>query len=481
MKLFNTMKLLALAACTLVSTGLMAHSQTSHKDSRDRDFDAVQRFVNSKRTISLEEKDSNLSIAGDIRVNWMHITESVAKHKMRNVDNGARESELINDADPSVGVSSVSSDGTEYKPNEFEIEFNLYVDYICDRAWGVAWLQFENDAGIDENIHPRRSDDVNGMFGSGNCDGLCLKKAYIGYNICADGCQRFDIEIGRRPLYTIFESRVQFNSRFDGILLKYSRPVESWGDFYWNFGGFVVDQRSQHFAYATELGLLNICDCGLSLRYSFIDWLSALDNGYTRARGESGNIKKPYGVRFRVSQISGSYTFQPECLCMPVKVYAAYLHNHDATAFSAGSGLTAVSTNGRKLNDAWYAGAIIGKVCHECDWSFEVNFQKVEAQALPDADVSGIGSERNILGETFTANGRGYTNYMGWFAEGLYALTDNLTLNARFEYSQEADKDVTANGLPATVTQGNDVEQPAVGDRAKHKYTMFRLQAIYAF
>lgn len=470
MKLFNTMKLLALAACTLASTSLVAFGQTSHRDSRDRDFDAVQRFVNSKRTISLEEKDSNLSIAGDIRTSWMHITEKVAKHKMRNADNGAREVEIIDNADPEIRVSGNADDGVPYQNNEFEIEFNLYVDYVCDRSWGVAWLQFENDAGIDENIHPRRSDDPQGLYGSGNCDGLCLKKAYIGYNVCADGCQRFDIEIGRRPLYTIFESRVQFNSRFDGILLKYSRPVESWGDFYWNFGGFVVDQRAQHFAYVTELGLLNICDCGLSIRYSFIDWLSGLKNGYTRAKGIDGNTKKPNGTRFRVSQISGSYTFQPECLCMPLKVYAAYLHNHDAAVIEGD-----VNTDGRKLNDAWYAGAIIGKVCHECDWSFEVNFQKVEAQAMPDADVSGIGSERNILRETLTGNGRGYTNYMGWFAEGLYAITDNLTLNARFEYSQEADKDVVAT------YDGWEIATPDSDDSSKHKYTMFKLQAIYAF
>jgi len=479
MKLFNMMKLLALAACTLVSSGLMAHD-SFHKGTRERDFDAVQRFVNSKRTISLEEKDSNLSIAGDIRVDWTHTNESVAKQKLRNADDGARE---VEDDDLFGGtyvvVSDVASDGVEYKNNEFDIEFNLYIDYICDRSWGVVWLQFHDDAGIDNNIHRYRSQDVNGLYGSGNCDGLCLKKAYIGYNICADGCQRIDIEIGRRPLYTIFDSRVQFNSRFDGILLKYSRPVENWGDFYWNIGGFVVDDRSQHYAYATELGLVNICDCGLSVKYSFIDWLSGLDNSYNRARGMSGNIKKPYGTRFRISQISGSYTFQPECLCMPLKVYAAYLHNHDATAFSSGTGPTAVSTNGRKLNDAWYAGAIIGKVCHECDWSFEVNFQKVEAQALPDEDVSGIGFKRNVLLETFTAEGRGFTNYMGWFAEGLYAVTDNLTVNARFEYSQEADKDVVAVAFPTGTD--SDFVQPSVSDRAKHKYTMLRVQAIYAF
>ena len=47
-------------------------------------------------------------------------------------------------------------------------------------------------------------------------------KAYMGYNICASGCTRIDVELGRRPLWTVFDSRIQFGSRFDGLLLRYS-------------------------------------------------------------------------------------------------------------------------------------------------------------------------------------------------------------------------------------------------------------------
>src|SRR5262245_46536776 len=43
----------------------------------ERDFEAVTEYVNSKRTIEIEEKACNLAISGDVRFEWSYITEKV--------------------------------------------------------------------------------------------------------------------------------------------------------------------------------------------------------------------------------------------------------------------------------------------------------------------------------------------------------------------------------------------------------------------
>lgn len=417
----------------------------------NRDFEAVQEYVNSKRTIPLEEKDCNLTIAGDIRFAWDHITEKVNGVRLRgHVPNAAARQ------NPVTGViTDVGGPGIPFSTSEFDVELNLYFDYKCDRAWGVAWIQYDNAAGIGYNGRPC-SIDPQGLKGSGCCDGLCLRKAYMGYNIYADGCSRFDVEIGRRPMYTLFDSRIQFQSRFDGVVLKYYQNLDCWGDFYVYLGGFVVDERVSHFAYITEAGFLNIYECGIDFRYSFIDWQSALSKDRNRCQ-----FHNPRGAEFKISQFMLSYRFNPEFICMPAKLYGAFLWNHAARDLVP-SGLTGTGSPS-KANLGFYVGAIIGEVCGEGDWAFDFNYQYVEAQAIPGRDCSGIGrGGNNLLNDSlYQVSGvqRDYTNYKGWWFSGLYALTDNLTLDATLEFSKEIQKKY---GGP-------------------HNYSKFQLEAIFAF
>ena len=419
---------------------------------RTRDFEAVQEYVNSKRTIPLEEKACNLAISGDIRFEWAHLTESVACQKLRGQSGIGRQNCTFTQTGTSnAGINCLPQiiDGVPFGNNEFDVEFNLYFDYVCDRSWGVAWLQFNNDAGTERHFRTC-CDDPQGLFGSGCCDGLCLKKAYFGYNLFADGCSRLDVEIGRRPLYNVFDSRVQFNSRFDGILVRYGRGLDCWGDFYWNLGAFVVDERSDYYAYVTEAGLLNIYDSGLDFKYSYIDWLSLLSHKKNRCF-----FPNPQGSKYRISQFTLEYEINPEYLCMPAKFYGAYLINTAASKHPNFTDLCGtVHPIEHRNNQAWYVGFIVGEVCREGDWSIDVNYQYVEAFAIPQVDVSGIGSKNNTLGLPL-----GFTNYQGARIEGLYALTDNLTLDSWFEYSQQ-------------------IKRVFYG---KHKYTAFVLQGIYAF
>lgn len=458
MKFLRNLLPIAVVALGFASSAAYAdcdfqNRESFHNANRQRDFEAVQEFVNSKRTISLGEKDCNLSISGDIRFDWAHLNEKVNCHRLRkgNRNGTARQLEdgfIYDAADPAY--ADLEGRGAPFSNNAFNAEFNLYFDYICDRAWGVAWLQFLDAGGIEHGFK-NCDTDPQGLFGSGCCDNLCLRKAYLGYNICADGCSRFDIELGRRPLYSVFDSRMQFQSRFDGILLKYNRGIECWGDFYWYLGGFVVDERVDHYAYVTELGLLNIYDCGFDFRYSFIDWKSLQGHKINRCF-----TNRPLGADYRINQFTLAYNFNPEYLCVPSKIYGAFLWNSASPRLNH----TQRTDSRNKENIAWYVGFIIGEVCHEGDWSFDMNYQVCELFAIPEQDFGGIGSfGGNLLADTPSANLRGFNNYKGWRFEGLYALTDNLSIDAILEFSKQ-DKKFFAG---------------------KHSYSKFELQAIYAF
>jgi hypothetical protein len=195
---------------------------------------------------------------------------------------------------------------------------------------------------------------------------------------------------------------------------------------------------------------------GVDLKYSFIDW---------KRRGKNRAFKhNPRGAQFQNSQFTLAYHVQEEwCYGEPLKLYGAFLVNHAAKKhhFEEGKSIT------QKKNLAFYVGFLYGEVCHAGDWSLDVTYEWVQAQAIPDPDNAGIG-RGNVLGETFTQQGtgtgsaayaRGNANYKGWRFEGLYAVTDNLSLDALFQFSR--------------------AESKRYGGYLN--YNKFKLQAIYAF
>ena len=48
-------------------------------------------------------------------------------------------------------------------------------------------------------------------------------------------------------------------------------------------------------------------------------------------------------------------------------------------------------TNGKRANAGGYAGFTLGELKKKNDWSLDINYQVVQAQAVPDYDSSGIG------------------------------------------------------------------------------------------
>jgi len=246
----------------------------------ERDWEALREFVNTKRTIDVKEKGKNLKISGDIRTEYRHLNENLNNRRLRGQGcntlgkPGARPDDIAQFIQSFIETPALIEEYGAPLPisrNDFDFEFNLYFDYTGERAWGIAQLSFDNNGGVDSEEN-QPSVDPEGWFGSGRCNDVCLKKAYFGYNLFCSDATRLDVEVGRRKLYHVFDSKVQFLSRFDGILFKYKTDLECVAELYGHLAGFVVDERVNQFAWATEWGLKNIYDSGFDLKYSFIDW-----------------------------------------------------------------------------------------------------------------------------------------------------------------------------------------------------------------
>ncbi|MFI0435124.1 MAG: hypothetical protein ACH350_05290 [Parachlamydiaceae bacterium] len=461
---------------------------------RSRDDQPVREFVESKENIDVKDKSKNLEISGDVRFEWRNIQEKgIALYHdessgyqdgygLQDIPEGKKFKETYRYL---RGGDHVDSRGIPLSVNDFDVEFNLKIKYTFKDAWAKAHLQFDNPCGIrgrndcfgefavfnkngSEVLERIPRDNRFGVKGSGEGIAVNLKRAYIGYNIYADGAHRLDIEVGRQKLDDIFDSEVQFSGRFDGILLRFASSVEEVFDWYITAGGFVVDERVNQFAYVTEIGFLDIYETGIDLKYNFIDWQK---HGNNRCF-----INNPIGTNFKNSQISLVYTFS-QCFLgheIPIELYTGFLVNHAAKK--------TVFTHRKKKNLAWYAGVYVGNVDKKGDWSFDIEYVAVQAQAVSEFDVGSIG-RGNILDEDMVAildekfrhqdsssglpsSGiigyfprRGNANFVGVKCEFLYAITDNLSIDLSAQFSREEDRHIGG----------------------RHRYRDFEIEAIYAF
>ena len=138
-----------------------------------------------------------------------------------------------------------------------------------------------------------------------------------------------------------------------------------------------------------------------------------------------------------------------------MKFYGAYLINHAARAI--------VLTGNRKKRNGWYAGIY----CKREKVSVDVNYQVVEAQAIPDFDVSGIGTgnpRANLFygpaRDDFTGapvvvtqlNANGNVNYKGWSAQLLYLLTKHISLQLEGKWSRNEDRSIGPNRSFRTIS-----------------------------
>lgn len=514
MKSFKYLLSLFLAGFCINTAYAQFGQETSFdRQLNSRDDQPLREFVESKENIDVQNKSKNLDISGDVRFEWRSIQEKgIAYYKNSYYSSSASTGsapahDVVNpskeaSSEPAYstyrhlrGGNYVDSKGLPVSTNDFDVEFNLKIKYTYKDAWAKAHLQFDNPAGVrGQNdcvgalpVFNKNGEKVVGelpsnrswaLKGSGEGVFFTLKRAFIGYNILADGQNRLDIEIGRQKLDDIFDSEIEFTSRFDGVLLRFARSEEDLFDWYVTAGGFVIDERSNHFGYAFEIGFLDIVDTGLDLRYNFIDWQK-------HGRNRCG-IRNPLGAEFQNSQVTLTYTISQEIFCkeIPFEFYGGFLVNHAAKKIRA--------TNWKKKNLGWYAGLYIGNVDKKGDWSLDLEYVAVQAQAVPEYDVGSIG-RGNILNEALldyfdeskfyisdsscghyynsdssgsSSSGvigyfprRGNTNFVGGRIEFLYAITDNFSIDMTYEMSV--------------------AEDSKIGGR--HRYSDFELEAVYAF
>ncbi len=387
--------------------------EATNKTEQD-EMDALRRWVRDKRLITLKELGGSLSLSGEVRTEFQMAAEK--KDGIRQRGHNA--------------ATNIPSRG-------FDSEVNLMLDYRTDRTWAAIKLEFDNNMGID----------------SGTTNRISLEKAYLGGRAISTDTFTWDIELGRRFLFNVFDSKIEFGSLFDGLLFRFSKAAESLGDFYANLATLIVDERKDHFAYLTELGFLHILNTGLLLKLSYVNWEKSFSNSLQNL---------PF--RFRISQVLLGYQFHCSFLEKKlVKLYAAALYNDAARKLAI--------TNFQRQNWACYAGAAVGQVRKKGDWAAEFNYQVVQAQSIPTFDVSGIGRgnaakvgfyTQNLDGTGAASNRQnavGRTNYHGWSLELLYAFTNNLTLLESFVMSWTLDKSIGPN----------------------LKYRQFETEIIYAF
>ena len=442
--------LCAVLPCTTHLAAQSADVQFDDKmDPDSKDMDALRRWLRDKRFITMKEIGGDLSLSGEVRTEFQAINER---------SNGIQQ-----------------RDNPDLSPNfpaarpmyAWDVEVNLMLDYRTDRTWSAIKIEFDNDMGIR----------------SGTTNKIRLEKAYLGGRILAGDTMIIDAEIGRRNLYNVFDSKVQFASLFDGVLFRFNKAFEAVGDFYFNGGSFLVDDITNHYGWVAEMGALGIGNTGMNVKYSVIDWYrpgGEYESGNTAYEAALTNQR----YRFMISQLLAYYQFYPQWIGKKViKTYAGALLNHlaigskivDRTVKIGGVSEVVpteiIPTGGKKANWAWYAGVSIGIVKKQGDWAIDANYQWVEAQAYPDFDNLGIGRgnaagvglyTENINGSgggTTQKNAVGNTNFKGFEIEGLYAITNNLTVQQTFRYSNTLDLSIGPN----------------------EKYRQYEMEFIYAF
>lgn len=409
------------------ASGFLGEGDFGPEDEDYIDPHVLRDFIESKGLIECRKKSGLLTLAGDVRARWLRAGEVYGGKKKR-------------------------GQGTKTANDLYKSEVNLFWDYVAPRSWVSTKLRWVNFDGKD----------------GGSSTKVSIDRAFIGYDVHKEGKQDFYIEVGRSNLGYIYDSRLQFSSIFDGIHLYYTNCWPTIGEFIIHGGPFIVDSFTNHYAWIMETGIIGWRGTGLGFKYSIIDWhrrAPTLDYGNIKDTDEkkgSGNktVRDNPRYKFIVSQMLFGYERKIDFIhCKTLYVYGAVLANHDARRTP--------TSDWKKLNGAWYAGFTLGKLCKACDWSIDINYQSVQMQAVPEFDLAGIGhgnAEDGLYSDAILTGlpaslAIGFTNYKGWSVNGLYAMTDNLSLRAQAQYTKPRNK--------------------SIGE--SFRYKAFEMSVIYAF
>lgn len=369
----------------------------------------------------LDDKPTDPAITAQVRAKWNNQYKRNHGHQTRGVH------AVVPVSVPTAATSTVEGTSMNASANRYATEIDLFIDYETKWNWIEGKLQFKNDMGIE----------------SGTDNKLSLQKAWIGYDFFDNCWGDLDGEIGRKPMSEIFDSRLLFDSTFDGALITWRQKWEQTGEFYIHGGPNLVDARTTQFAAVVEAGWEEAFATGAYSKLSLSWW---------RHRGaDRYNVYNSPKYRYILPQLLIGYDLPKKFLGMPIVVYAAGIYNCAAEAN--------VSSAGKKRAAAYYAAIQFGKLKKCGDIFFDVCFQSVGAQAIPNFDNSGIGrgnstswGDAAVIADptdprNFTPNSavlvipadqvQGNANYNGVVIRFYYNITDELTFRAKAETSRQ--------------------------------------------
>lgn len=372
----------------------------------------------------LKEKPHDPAITAQIKAKWKNQYKRTYGHMTRG--NHAVVPETV----PTAAVPTVEGTHMVAGANRYTTEMNLFVDYETEWNWTEAKLQFKNDMGIE----------------SGTDNKISLQKAWIGYDFFDNCWGDLDGEIGRKPTSEIFDSRLLFDSTFDGLLVTWRHKWEKTGRFLFHGGPDLVDARTTQFAFIGEFVWEEALATGAYGKLSLSWW---------RHRGaDRHNVYNSPKYRYIIPQLLLGYDIPKEYCGIPIVIYAAGLYNCAAEAN--------VSSNFQRQPFGWYAAIQFGKLKKCGDFFFDVCYQDVGAQTVPDFDNSGIGrgnatswGDKPVIAAPFdpanytvpanvltipASQVQGNSNYRGIEIRFYYNITDELTFRATADVSRQRNR-----------------------------------------
>ena len=402
----------------LLACGVTGEASTlvNSMDSRLWSIEDLDAYLNSRGFVETRKRDGVLRLAGDVRARWIYAKEDLEQKQAL--------------AKPTLPI------------NRYRSEFNLYVDYTADNSWMTSKMNWVTIAG-----------------GESSAAGLDINRAFLGYRFYKNPETQAEVfaEIGRSGLGDIFDSDVQFSSNFDGIHLYAARRIsESLPYTLIVHGGpFVVNMAEKEYAWVVET-VLNKLPGNFVVKTSVIDWntLTAKTNDpadASTAPQPKPNTKYDYLVwQWLVGKSTAMPWFNGQT--KNLYTYGAYLFNPLAEIpenwKQAAKPATKVTSG--KENHAWFVGCTLGGVRRAGDWSATVRYEYVEALAIPEIDVSGIGRGNQMKFWFAQAikqgldpkEANGFTNYKGVAYQFVMGLTDSVSFRAYAAYSKPANNNL---------------------------------------
>ena len=360
------------------------------------EIDQLKEWIKSKRqTVGIKSLGGELTYSGEVRTGMNSVSEVV---------NGVRQR----------GAGGAIPG---YPSRDYSIEVGILMNYRADFTWATSKIRFKNRAGVI----------------SGTSDKVALDRGFMGVRLVEGESYAMVLEAGRRKFNYTFDSKIEFGSFMDGLVFKYDQSIDVVGDLYFYGGPFVIDFTGDHYGYMFELGALNVGNTGIYLKYSFIDWdTKHYDNILKKRRFEYMNSQLTLGYKVVVPYIQKVLT-----------IYSAALNNSAARALPI--------LDDKKANWAGYLGFSLGEVRKQGDWSIDIDYQWVQAQAVPAYDFAGIGRgnaagvglyavDSKDAAPTTKLTATGPCNYKGFEATFLYLFTNNLTLRQTYQMSTRLQK-----------------------------------------